>query len=116
MTKHELQALEEQLLAPATRTSRAALDELIDETFLEFGASGRIWSKAELLDALAAAAPIGDFRVSGFETRDLGGGCVLVTYVLTVTNGDRRQTLRSSIWKRDGNRWRVCFHQGTPRP
>jgi hypothetical protein len=116
MRKHELQTLEEQLLSPATRTSRAALDELIDETFREFGASGHIWSKPDLLDALPAAPPIGDFRMTEFSTRDLGGGCVLVTYVLTVTDGRRGQTLRSSIWKRAGNRWRVCFHQGTPRP
>lgn len=115
MKKHELQSLEETLLSPAVRTSRAALDELIDEAFREFGASGRIWSKADLLDELPTQPPVEPCRISDFATLDLGGGAVLATYVLTMTGGSRGQSLRSSIWRRDGDRWRLYFHQGTPR-
>jgi hypothetical protein len=40
---------------------------------------------------------------------------VLVTYFSRTTDeAGSRAALRSSIWKRDGDRWQMLFHQGTP--
>ena len=41
------------LLQPLVRRSRADVDALLDPEFAEFGASGRRWSRAEILASLA---------------------------------------------------------------
>jgi hypothetical protein len=48
-----------------------------------------------------------------FKIRILAEGVVLATYRAT-RHGERAVTsLRSSIWKLEGGRWRMEFHQGT---
>jgi hypothetical protein len=107
-----IQELEERLLSPAVRRSPEALDSLISDDFLEFGSSGRIWSKADVLNGLA---PIGEFSLSDIHVTELGTGYALITYQLAVINdGNRTTSLRSSIWRLEDQGWRVLFHQGTP--
>jgi hypothetical protein len=107
-----IQELEERLLSPAVRRSPEALDSLISDDFLEFGSSGRIWSKADVLNVLA---PIGEFSLSDIHVTELGTGYTLITYQLAVINdGNRTTSLRSSIWRLEDQGWRVLFHQGTP--
>ena len=101
------------LLQPQVRRARAAVDALLDAEFAEFGASGRRWSRSEILASLAgeerdAAAVAHDLRA-----RRIADGVVLVTYV---TDDGERRCNRSSIWRRTPAGWRVCFHQGTPIP
>lgn len=77
--------------------------------FREIGASGRRWTRGEMLDALAAAGP-GDAEIADFEVEELAPGLILATYD---TVGPRRAR-RSSVWALDEGRWRIRFHQGTP--
>jgi len=108
-------ALEESLLAPDVRASQQALTALIADEFIEFGVSGRVFGKA---DVLAAAdhlpdveTPLGDFAV-----QPLSESAVLVTYrsVTRAGDGSTSAALRSSVWVRSGDRWLLRFHQGTP--
>lgn len=100
------------LLTPEVRADRDAVLRLLHEDFREFGASGRVWDRSGIVEAVAGdLSPVrGTEDVSA--TR-LGPDSVLVTYVL---HGPRTTSLRSSVWRRDGDRWRVLFHQGTPVP
>jgi len=115
MAKHELQLLEERLLDPATRASTRVLDELIDDDFVEFGASGRVWSKPDVLAELPGQRALGAFTIADFHALALGDGFVLATYRLTL-GGKGETSLRSSLWRRDGAGWRLRFHQGTTQP
>ena len=45
-------ALERKLLDPDVRASSQELDRLIADDFVEFGSSGRIWNKRDVLSAL----------------------------------------------------------------
>jgi ribonuclease HI len=83
---------------------------VLDDAFRETGASGRAWTRTEMLEALAAASP-SDVAIEGFAIERLGNGVVLATY----ESGGARPSRRASIWVLDGNRWRLRFHQGTPR-
>lgn len=49
----EVLAKELALLRPAVRGDRATVVALLHEDFVEFGASGRIWNRAQIADALA---------------------------------------------------------------
>jgi hypothetical protein len=99
------------LLQPQVRQSRAEVDALLDPEFAEFGASGRRWSRPEILASLA-----GEERETAVAAHDLHAvriaeGVVLVTYVSD--DGERRCN-RSSLWRLTPDGWRVYFHQGTP--
>ncbi|MDN5859423.1 MAG: DUF4440 domain-containing protein [Pseudonocardia sp.] len=97
------------LLDPAVRRSPRAAGALLDPEFREFGSSGRVWDREEILDAMAAEAgraPVVEDVVATW----LGPDAVLVTYRAVRA---ARTTLRSSIWRRAEARWAVYFHQGT---
>ncbi|MEQ8745786.1 DUF4440 domain-containing protein [Pyruvatibacter sp.] len=113
MNPDEIRALEERLLSPEIRADADALNALLDDAFVEFGASGRVHTKADVIDWLAAAKDDGRrFTMHGdFAARLLSPDIALATY--TVSDGPSR-SLRSSIWTRRGGAWRLTFNQGTP--
>ena len=113
-TQNELQRLELLLMDPAVRRDRERVGALLTSDFVEFGSSGRVWTRKETLELLATetyTAP----DVADFGFRLLGPAVVLVTYrtLRTGAAGELTITLRSSIWIRELDRWQVCFHQGT---
>ncbi|UJW87097.1 nuclear transport factor 2 family protein [Devosia sp. SL43] len=111
-------ALEQALHRPEVRASRAAVEALLDEGFMEFGSSGRVYDRASVIERLPREKPRADAdlpEVLDFEARALAPDIVLVTYrsVSVVSDGTERSVLRSSIWRQGGDDWRMVFHQGT---
>ena len=102
-------ALELRLQESSTRKDPAAIGELLSEDFREFGASGRVWDRATLLETLSAEPPY-PIASENFECLRLSSHLALLTYVAA---NPARKTLRSSLWRLEGDRWRVLFHQGT---
>jgi hypothetical protein len=49
--------LEQQLLQPSTRRDEAALRSLLAEDFREFGSSGRIYTRQQVISTLAGESP-----------------------------------------------------------
>lgn len=89
-------------------------EELVSNDFVEFGTSGRIYSKEMQLDSVdtkgLAACP---FIIKNFSVQQLAPTIVHITYQTeTIDNGS--QSNRSSIWKYEHEKWRLYFHQGTP--
>ncbi len=114
-TKAELERLELLLMDPAVRRNRDRVAELLTEDFLEFGSSGRVWTRETTLELLATET-YSPPTVESFAGRTLGRDVVLVTYRTVPTTGatdGRTATLRSSIWTRELGSWKMCFHQGT---
>jgi len=100
--------LERRLLAPAVRRDRAALTTLLHEDFCEFGASGRVYDREQIIAALLAADD-SSAEASHFEATRLGPDAVLLTYRTDAPS------LRSSVWLRgEDGAWRLLHHQGTP--
>lgn len=112
----EIRALEEALHRPEVRRCRQAVDALLAEGFVEFGSSGTVYHRTETIELLLeeddddSALWAGDYAL-----RPLAADAVLLTYRTRRTDGDgsERHVLRSSIWKHDGQRWQMLFHQGT---
>jgi hypothetical protein len=90
------------------------LDWLLDDPFLEFGASGRRWNRAETVAALAAEKPRA-LTFSAFAVRRLSAAMALVTYDLALRqpDGADRRSRRTSLWRLRDGRWVLRFHQGT---
>ncbi|WP_150265062.1 DUF4440 domain-containing protein [Paenibacillus tepidiphilus] len=112
LTEH-IRCLEEQLLSAEVRASVDRLEELLDEQFFEYGSSGRVWVREDLLGEEGAGTV--SMTISGFELHPLAETAVLATY-RTYNQETGRRVLRSSVWKLSGGRWRMFFHQGTPEP
>ncbi len=113
-TQAELKRLELVLMDPAARRAPERVSALLTFDFVEFGSSGRVWTREATLELLATETYIAP-QVQDFAFRFLGPGVVLVTYqtVRTDQTGAATVTLRSSIWIRELGSWKICFHQGT---
>jgi hypothetical protein len=101
-------------LRPEVRSSAEAVETLLDQEFVEVGASGRRWDRPAMVAALASgevtdADPIEATDVVGVQLAD---DLVHVTYVSRRTGG--APVRRSSIWRRTNGTWRIYYHQGTP--
>ena len=106
----QLHGLEEQLMRTATRSSRKKLEDLLGEEFVEFGSNGVVYDRDSVISAMLLEEPVA-WSISSFKALALADGIALVTYVATKRGGD--SSLRCSVWKRTGARWRIVFHQGT---
>jgi hypothetical protein len=112
-----LQTLELELLTNTTRKSAARVSSLLADDFREFGSSGRVYSKEDIVIALQEEAPV-SISLTNFEMMPLAEGIALVTYQSRKDqyNAQPAIALRSSIWTLDGANWRMIFHQGTSLP
>lgn len=113
-----LKELELALLRPEVRQSAEQLSSLLADGFREFGSSGRVFSKDEIVEALASE-PRMQFSISDFHAELPGGGVALVTYrAIRQAEADRPETvsLRSSLWVINGDQWQMLFHQSTRVP
>jgi hypothetical protein len=115
ITQH-LQYLEQSLLSPSVRRDRDRVAGMLAEDFVEFGISGKTWTRKQVLEMLGTeefAAP----NIEDLKCRYISEGVVLVTYRTVRTNAETGKsfaTLRSSLWSMQSGMWQLRFHQGTP--
>lgn len=102
--------LERELLDPGVRADPARVAALLHPDFEEIGRSGRLWGRDTLIEELDGEQP-SDVALEVLGADEPAAGTVLLTLRTTSVSG---ATLRSSLWVRDGERWRLRFHQGTP--
>jgi ribonuclease HI len=100
------------LLDSTVRAKRDAVGELLHEDFVEFGSSGRMWNRRDAIVGLEKNPGDGAREAHNVRASRLGADTVLLTY--EVHGAGEGASLRSSVWRRDGQRWRLFFHQGTP--
>jgi len=105
-----VEELERELLGPLVRGDIGRTAVLLHPDFMEFGSSGRVWTRDAMMMALEEdPGERTDIEIMGADR--IGTGAVLLTYRSFARSGT---TLRSSLWVLDGGRWRLRFHQGTP--
>jgi hypothetical protein len=115
---NDLRRSEEALLDPAVRKNRTSVEKLLAEDFLEFGSSGRVWTREQVFDLLAGETYT-SLQMEDFDCALIGEDVALVTYrAVRIDPESRREasTLRSSIWTQKSGTWRLRFHQGTRMP
>ncbi|MFK7861179.1 MAG: DUF4440 domain-containing protein [Granulosicoccus sp.] len=106
--------IEKQHLDETVRSSAEQLGALLCDDFREFGKSGRIFDKAEILMSVTNSIAVADYDIQNYQIVQLGDGHILATYKLLERQGELlRWTLRSTVWKLVDTKWRMLFHQGT---
>jgi len=112
----ELEALERALHAPQVRADRERLAALLDEDFSEIGSSGQCYGRDAALQELPLERAQVLIESEQYAVWLLAEGRPQVRYRSRyhVDGQAQRWVLRSSLWRRHGQRWRVVFHQGTP--
>jgi hypothetical protein len=74
-----LKTLEQALLSDSTRRNSEEVSSLLAEQFREFGSSGRVYSKQEVIAALQEETPV-MLSLLDFEMLPLSPDVALVTY------------------------------------
>jgi aminoglycoside 6'-N-acetyltransferase len=105
----EIESLEKKLLVSTTRKSINTLDDLLADDFKEFGKSGFVYNKQDILSRLPREEPK-EFNAKYFEVKSLGDTAYLINF-RTLESGI--EVLRSSIWESIDGRLQMVFHQGT---
>lgn len=110
-----LRELETALHRREVRNSRQAVSDLLADEFIEFGSSGTVYNKAQIIEALEKESVDVKIAVRDFAVREIAPGVALITYISERVDpgGNPGSALRSSIWKLIDGRWQMIFHQGT---
>ncbi|MDQ1205114.1 nuclear transport factor 2 family protein [Microbacterium sp. SORGH_AS_0862] len=108
-----IQAAETALLSSAIRGDQDAAAGLLHPDFTEIGRSGRRWTHAEILDALADEPWRDAPSTDEWWLVDVAPDTVLVTYRLRAATTVSRH---SSLWVVSDGMPRMLFHQGTLVP
>jgi hypothetical protein len=97
------------------RSNASKISKLLGPNFYEFGASGKVLTREDVLNRL----PFEDDKIkiepSNFKITMLSPETALLTYIAKKINPDNSslQYLRSSLWKNIAGTWQIEFHQGT---
>ena len=112
----ELRRLEESLWRSESRYDRKLMESRFAADFFEFGRSGKIYRREELLFDPEDAGPIvATLPLPRLSVRELASDTYQVTYLSEVSRqGGVDRANRSSIWSRTPSGWQLRFHQGTP--
>lgn len=106
----EIESFERELVNPKTRSNAERIAKLLADEFLEFGSSGKVIRKRDVLDAAEKLGTM-TFQLDDFNFKMLGESHVLVTY-RSVTSS-RAIAHRSSIWVKEYGSWKMLHHQST---
>lgn len=104
--------LEQRLAQVGRKLSPEDASSLIADDFVEFGASGKVWAKSEIIAAMSQWAPI-ERKVEDFTVHELCSSVFLVTYRVSKDGQASSFSLRSSLWRKKDENWQILFHQGT---
>ena len=109
-----LTQLEENMWREVTRFDIRFQETFFAPDFLEFGRSGRVYTRDQVIRNVAqpiqAVLPLPDLAI-----RLLDENTAQLTYNSAVTyDGVVEHARRSSIWSRRKDGWVMRFHQGTP--
>ncbi len=107
--------LEKKLLDPQTRKNKVLLNELVDEDFQEYGASGKTYKKSDILERLPVESPQ-VIEAFDFVSTQLSPTIQQIKFRTTkkISDTESKIILRSSLWKLSGDQWKIIFHQATP--
>jgi ribonuclease HI len=99
---------ERALLSEEVRSDVAELAALLHPDFVEIGRSGRVWNRDD-----AALSPAADpsVLIDVVSLDRLSADAILLVFHAKDARGS---TVRSSLWLREGQRWRLRLHQATP--
>jgi hypothetical protein len=108
----EIASLEHAMWQESTRFDLAFQEARFAAEFLEFGRSGRTYTRSQIIrtDSSPINATLTKLQICALDL-----ATVLVTYDSeALYDNEIEHSHRSSIWTRGNSGWQLRFHQGTP--
>ncbi len=106
--------LEKSLHTFEVRSNAAKIAGLLSPDFFEFGSSGSLWTREDILKRLPAEDGNAKVESINFKATALAPEVILITYISIRTEvGIKTESLRSSVWRKNSVGWQMEFHQGT---
>lgn len=109
----KIESFERELVDPKIRKDASRIGKLLSDEFLEFGSSGKVYRKRDVLDN-TKNSDLARYQLSDFTFKMLGKRHILVTY--RSKNSYKEIARRSSIWVNEGGLWQMLHHQATLVP
>lgn len=108
--------LETSLLKPEVRSSHEQLNNLLSDDFREFGSSGLVYTKQNVLERLSSNTDKVVYTLSDFKVVALSEDIIMANFKTDriINDIDKVSSLRTSLWRKEDGSWRMFFHQGTP--
>ena len=96
-------------------TTKKDLLNLTSEGFWEVGASGRVYTREDVIETLLQRYNDPDYidiwEAKDFDLLAISPDNYLITYILI--QDENRITRRSTIWQKVNDSWVIIYHQGT---
>ncbi|SEO96119.1 Protein N-acetyltransferase, RimJ/RimL family [Amphibacillus marinus] len=91
------------------------LKHLLAEDFVEFGTSGEVYSKRDIINFFNHEQQELEsmIEISHFQVKALSPGIVQATFQTREPLNRNRLANRSSLWRKSTGNWQMFFHQGT---
>ena len=86
------------------------LEELIDDNYKEIGKSGKVFNKEDIIEYLSNLKEDRNITIYNYNCRKISTNIFLVHYI-TKNNNDN--IFRTSIWKKENNKFKIIFHQAS---
>lgn len=115
----QIQNLELSLLQTDLNAHPERINELLAENFEEIDQRGEIHSRDDVIDWLKHRDPNLRWAFKDFRVKVLTSDFVLAIYSLQKPDQpDQPDTgtagsIRTSLWQRHGNQWKMVFHQAS---
>ncbi len=123
----QIMQLELKLLHTDMRDNPTVIDELLDSGFEEIGSDGQVHSRQEVVAWLLNKDSAQQWSLVDFRIKSLSNDMVIAIYravrhdpVQATGKNDNEQkayrgSIRSSVWQRHDDFWKMVFHQATQR-
>ncbi len=110
----QIQRLELRLLQSDLNAHPELIDELLAKNFEEIDNQGQTHTRADVVDWLQRKDPEQHWAFEHFRVNVLADDCVLAIYALQKPpQSGTPGSIRTSLWQRQGNDWKMVFHQAT---
>ena len=111
-----IKRLELKLLTTDLKVDPALIDELLSDDFEEISSSGQINSRDDVVNWLLYKDNHIQWTLTNFRIKALTDDLVMAIYVarkLNDPNSISKGSVRTSIWKHQGDHWKMLFHQAS---
>lgn len=112
MNKEYFKELESQHLSISKRNDLKEIISLMDEEYLEIGASGNIYHYQDYCDVHKLDDETRIFEIKEYDIKIVNSEIVISTYLL-YEPFKQVSTYRSTTWVLRDDGWKMIFHQGT---
>lgn len=105
-----------ELLQTDWRANPSLIDDWLSDGFEEIGSNGQISTRNDVVNWLLNKDNAIQWSLTDFRIKALADGLVMAVYIAkkrNAPNNTSKGSIRTSIWQRQGNNWKMVFHQAT---